>query len=514
MLSWLKGGDKVDHPLANAKKAQKIVADFPYKNPWQTLEDVNYWLSSVNETAEFKADRRYELIDMLDVATRKCQAQLTDTYVTLRDDNIVQEKRIAKTLCDFWTLLGAAYFTCATQCIDGSVPASLRAQVPALAARGLRALRHQVKWVLMRYGVVRNEVWAECGRFAALAESVDGAAKPIEMYGGSNARSSPNDEFLRLVMFWAASPSGLSPVEQDIADRLIVILTPKFRISARHEEDYDYFMDLQGAHPPLRLLRSSPVTAQTRYFNVADARLAVGAMYSDVNSSGNLPSGADLGPAAEANVVARVCKHLRLNWARDMPARVSERRKTAMALKVVHGYQGVLGVVAPANAEGLDFQSVLAHESWVADDVSAGGYGVIVPAGKGDWLRVGIVVAVRSETDVSWHLGVIRRVKADAYTQRHIGIQLISKTPIAVYLRTLSGVAQGRKRHSAILLSARPSPSGSMHIVVRRDLFSGREPIEAMYGQPETTITLEAGGVVESGHDFDWLRYKISAPDR
>ncbi|MEI8150559.1 MAG: hypothetical protein WCG92_03050 [Hyphomicrobiales bacterium] len=48
-----------------------------------------------------------------------------------------------------------------------------------------------------------------------------------------------------------------------------------------------------------------------------------------------------------------------------------------------------------------------------------------------------------------------------------------------------------------------------MHIVARRDLLTGRATIEAMYGKPPETVLLEPGGVVESGHDFDWLRYKV-----
>ncbi|HTD91850.1 MAG TPA: hypothetical protein VK663_14380, partial [Burkholderiales bacterium] len=340
-------------------------------------------------------------------------------------------------------------------------------------------------------------------------ESVDAAATQIEIYAGSKARSSSNYELLRVMMLWATSPSGLSPLEQDIAERFVVHFTPKFRFSTRRQDECDYFFDLFGSRPPLRFVSSSPISDATRYFDAGEARQAVDAMMvSLVTSTGNLPADFELGPATEPNVVARVLKHLKLNWAKEVPARASERRKTALRLHVVHGYQGVLGAVAPGNAEGLDFSNTLSHDSWVAEDASAGGYGVIVPAGKGEWLRVGVLVAVRSETESSWNLGVIRRVKGDDYRQYHIGIQLISKSAVPVQLRTLTAASAGRKRQSAILLSERPSRAGSLHIVVRRDLFSGREPIEALYGKHESGVRLDPGGVVETGDDFDWLRYK------
>jgi hypothetical protein len=68
------------------------------------------------------------------------------------------------------------------------------------------------------------------------------------------------------------------------------------------------------------------------------------------------------------------------------------------------------------------------------------------------------------------------------------------------------------KRQAAILLSAQPSPNGSLHVIARRELFSGAEPLEAMFGSPPRTVMLEAAGVLESGDDFDWLRYTLSQP--
>ena len=72
-----------------------------------------------------------------------------------------------------------------------------------------------------------------------------------------------------------------------------------------------------------------------------------------------------------------------------------------MRLHVVHGYQNVLGAIEPGIGEGLDFSDTLSYDSWVAEDVSAGGYGVIVPAGKGEWLRVGVILALRGEMDAA-----------------------------------------------------------------------------------------------------------------
>ncbi len=513
MLNWLKGGDKVDHPLANAREAKKVVDAFPTKDPLKTLEGANYWLASVNETEAFKVDHRFEVLDLLDVATRKSQEQLIGAFVTILESDPLQEKRIWKVATDFWKLLGDGYLVCVKQALDNnSVPGDFKPHLPVLAARATRALRHQMKWILMRYGAMPSGIWAEIGQCMVLAETAGAAGKMAALYTGATESSSPSYEFLRAMMLWAGSPSGLSPIEQDIAERLVVRLTPKFRFGAKSWDGCDYYFDLDGARPPLRLMPSAPLTATSRFFDVSDARPIVQAMALQANSKGPLPPEVDWGPAAEAPAVVRVLKHLLFNWAQVMPPRAHERRRTAMRLHVVLGYQNVQGAIEPGMGEGLDFSDTLSHESWVAEDVSVGGYGVIVPTSKGEGLRVGMLVALRGETESSWNPGIIRRVKGDEHRQYRIGVQLISKSAIPVYLRSLASMAQGGKRQSALLLSARPSPNGSLHVVTRRDLFGGRESLEATYGNPPATVIMDAGRVVESGYDFDWLRYKVSEP--
>jgi hypothetical protein len=521
MLNW-RERDVAVHPLADDKRAQKIVDSLPYDNPRQALEDVNHWLRSLSETPALTLARRYALIDLLDAATRRCQRSLLDHYLTLPQQSFVEEKRIWNTATEFWTLLGSAYLDCARQCGDRKeIARSFAPGVAVLAARGMRALRYEIKWTSLRYGAIRTDIWDELRCFAALAESAGEAAQPLELYADhapSDSHTSPNGEFLRLVMFWTMSPSGLSPAAQDVAERLVMHLTPKFRLLARHETASDYFFDLAGTHPPLRLMRFSPWSETTRYFDAGIARQAVQSLHALVSSSGYVPPGLDLGPAAEAGVIARALNHLLLNWAAEMRPRATARRKTELALQVLPGYANALSVVAPASDEGLDFQHTLAAESWVTEDVSDSGYGVIVPAGTGESLRAGSIVATRVVPDLAWQVAVIRRVNTYANQQRHIGVQVLSTAAAPVHLRSMSGAARGGERQWAILLNEPAASDGRLDILVRSGLLSGRELIEARFGSGGPggangdSVVLESQGVVESGHDYDWLSYRPAMP--
>ena len=505
MLAWLKR-DRVDHPLANDKAARKIVGAFSQRDPCKTLEEANPWLVSINETAGFKLQRRYELLDLIDDATRRSHERLADSYVMLPEDD-PQGRRQWKAASDFWKLLGDGYLACARQCSAAdSIPDGMRGQLPILAARGLRALRCQLKWSLLRYSALRSEFWGECGRFAMLAEAVDGAARTIDLFSGIQA--SPNDELLQLMVFWAAAPSALAPVEQDIAERLVAYLTPKLRCSASVADAYDYFFDLDGSRPPLRLVPSAPVGPATRFFDVGEARDTLRAIQSIVRGSGRLPAGLTLGAGAEDNVVVRVLRHMRTHWAKELPPRAAARQKTDERLESVQGFHNVLELIAPGAVEGPGSTSALLNDSWIAEDVSSGGCGVIVPQGKGEGLRVGMLVATRTQTATSWSIGIIRRVNELNYRQHQLGIQVLSRDALPVFLRTQTGARQGRKQECGILLSEQASPSGNLYIVMRRDLFSGREPVEATLGDVPTPLVLQAGGLLESGHDFDWLYFK------
>jgi hypothetical protein len=255
------------------------------------------------------------------------------------------------------------------------------------------------------------------------------------------------------------------------------------------------------------------MTATTRYFGVGEARQAVKAMHAMASSVGELPVGIDCGPRADVNVVLRVLNHLLVNCA-------AARRKTAVSLRAAHGYALVLAVLTQKGEEALDFSQQLLPELWMTEDLSVGGCGAIVPAGKGELLRVGTLVALRpaAEASVRLSVGVIRRVSDHGNRQHRLGIQTISNSAMPVYLRTLPGARQGRDHEIAILLREQPSANGSLYLVARRDLFSGREPVEAIFGQlgqqdnAASTAILEPAGVVESGNDFDWLRYKMPQP--
>ena len=259
-----------------------------------------------------------------------------DNYIALKSADRGHERRIRATVTKFWKLLADGYLLCLDQA-EGhkNVSGAMKPRLPIIATRGKRALRNQIKWALMRYGMVRAEIWGEIARCMSFAEVSGGADAVVDIYPGDSG--SVRHEFLRVMMFWAASPGGLAPVEQDIAERVIVLVTPKFGFSVKPSGGSEYCFDLDGQRPPLRWMPSVPPMVAPRYFDAIQERKAVQALQVTLASMGAVPSDLVLSACANTAATARVLNYLLLNRSKEMPARAAERRKTAISLHIVHG---------------------------------------------------------------------------------------------------------------------------------------------------------------------------------
>ena len=145
-----------------------------------------------------------------------------------------------------------------------------------------------------------------------------------------------------------------------------------------------------------------------------------------VEATGQVPSDLNL-VGADPEVVLEVLRHLALYWSPEPPERQHPRHPVKSRLAIAHGFDGVIGVLG--GADSLDFDNRNA-ESWIVENVSAGGFGAVVPQMKGDWLRVGALLALQPEGGSNWVLGVVRRVTKTAAQQARVGIETLSKTPL------------------------------------------------------------------------------------
>jgi hypothetical protein len=258
-------------------------------------------------------------------------------------------------------------------------------------------------------------------------------------------------------------------------------------------------------------VKASPTA---RYFGAGDALAQLRRVESVIRETGAIPSNVHLGGVYDNETVLPVLRHLTAYWADDAPARSAQRRQTATRMTVLHGMTEILGALDPANSDALDFSNTVeadnTAESWIVENVSDGGYGAIIPAAKSDWVRVGALIGVKTETARHWGIGIIRRVTRDEHQQRRVGIQSLSKIAIPVRVGKSGGMfASGPADPTdpALLLSATPNGLGEVGVVLRAGIYNSRDSLDMIVNSKP--YLLMPSRLAEGGEDFDWAMFKV-----
>ena len=501
----LFGGGKVDHPMADAKQAQALVAELP-ADASKALVEISELLESITRTDNFKLDRRYENVDLLDGAAKSHQRKLAQDYLGMSRQQKYHENRLWTGVFGFWKHLGDAYI----QCVHGHEAnlggaANIRKNIPVVLARAIRTLTLQLKWVLLRYGLPEPRIWTDLARLYKLAEQKSYATSAIAIYPGAHGSGTVQREFLKALMLSASSTDGLPPVKQEIAERAVAHFAESFRLSTS-PDGCSHCFDLAAAKPPARMFKGAAPAESLRYFGAGDALDALVRLTAQIKERGVIPPDVNLGGNYERDVVLSVLKHLAMQWSDKPPVRSSERRQIAGRVTVVPGMADIIGVLDPATSDGLDFsqeQAAPSAESWIVVNVSEGGFGAIIPAQKSDWIKVGTLVGVQNEvSNKHWGVGLIRRISRDEHQQRQVGIQLLTKAAIPIKV-----AKSGSDFQPAILLSAAPDKQGEVGVVLREGLFNGRDSLEMTV--KDKGYLLMPSSMVEDGEDFDWAKFKV-----
>ncbi len=507
-LKWL-GGSKVDHPMANPVQARQIVGELPAKDAAKALEVITEWLESLNRTDGFKVDRRYENVDLLDGAAARHQRELTQEYLSTPRVQKFLENRLWNAEFGFCKELGDAYVRCIKECVGGFDGSSAVQRVlPALVARALRSLALQLKWILLRYGLVEKRIWAHLALLYRLAEEKGITDQAIAVYPGPHGNSNVKREFLKALMLPASSLDGLPPVKQQIAERAVAHFVESFALSAQ-PDGCTHSFDLAAPRSPARLIQGvAPATLV--FFGAGEALARIDRLAEQIAAKDGVPQDFSLGGSYHKKDVIGVLRHLARYWSDKAPARGSERRPTAARLTVVPGVDQVFGALEPSTRNSPDLSQNQTAESWIVENVSDSGCGAIVPPQKIDWVRVGALIGMKGETSNYVGIGLIRRITRDAHQQRRVGIQVLTKTAIPVRIskaNTMSSLNFDLREEPAILLSVKPDARGEVDMLLREGIFNGRDSLEMTLQNRNYQLVLSR--IIETGEDFYWARFKV-----
>lgn len=504
-MALFGGHDKTDHPLADPKEAKRLLGALHNADPHQALTEINDWIESVMAADGFKHDERASLIMQLDETGQNPARKLTREYLGNSRLPKQVESQLWSANHDFWKQLAQAYMRSIDASIDNEKGSdALKNMLPLLGVRATRALGGQLKWLQMRYGPVHGDLWFSAGRTYRHLKSRRLHQKMVQVYPGVPGESSVEQEFQKVMMFAASSPDSLVPVEIELAERIIAYFLPHFSLTDVPQPDTTYWMDLDEADPPLRLAQPPELTDTLVFFSAGTAIQGVENMSKNIASRQVIPSDLKLGMEFEPEQVVEVLDHLAMYWAKTPPIRRHERHRVKARLSVVHGYAGLAACLSwDGSTTDLAIHGENTVESWVVQNVSAGGFGATTPTVTGDWLRIGSLVGMQPSGGENWLVGIVRRLSRDAEEQGNVGIQTIAKSAKSVELRA---GGSGSSLGLGILLTDPSDKPGEARILLEVDRFDARRSVEMVQGGAGQLLTPVE--LIEQGADYELARYR------
>lgn len=501
-----KPDGKPEHPLTESGKVRELIAKLPANDSVQAMGEIASWLELLNTAEGVKLTSRFEDLDLLDGASRERERKIFTDYLSTPRQKKTHEHHLWTSAYNFWRLLGEGYHLC-LQLVDGEPAGASTSQatMALYAGRALRCLRQQLRWNLMRYELPEARVWTTIAQIFQVAEHRGFLDESIAVYPGSSGTSTVKQEFVKGAMLAASSMDSLQPAAQDLAVRMVSYFSGLFVVS-KDLEGCTHWVDLAAPKAPVRILRNPPNVPTVRYIGAGPALRELEQLRAHLSYTRTVPEGLSLGAQEDHEVVLVLLKHLELDWAGKTQARRHERKTVAARVTVVPGLAEIVRALEFATNDSLDFTHQQSAESWIVQDVSAGGYGAVIPAVAGDWVEVGSVIGVEGESFRQWRIGLIRRVTRNEQQQQRVGVQLLTDAATLVSLRP-AGTPATAKAAQGVLLSPNIERDKEAEILTPRGLCAKRDGIEISLGK--TTHMLVPLDLAEHNGDYDRMKFRV-----
>jgi hypothetical protein len=445
---------KPDHPLADPKEARRIVAAIAAHEPAAALGEAAGWLESLAGIDGFPLALRLERANEIAAASLPQARRQARDFLAGTHRTRLQEQQAWQRNQNYWTQLAHVLDRCLEEAdADAKAAETLRPRLGALLAGLLIAHAGCQRWVQLRYGPIDGSLWTRLGDLYLRAVKEKLAEREVQPFGPGEGATTPAAEYLKTLVFQAASMDNLLPLEIGLAERFIAHFLPYFVFGAEVRPESVYWVDAGKPLPPTRLAKVPDVSPGLRFFGPGQALAAVRQMHERIAASGALPAEVNLGGQYAAAVVLPVLDHLAMCWSPKPPTRNFSRHRIKSRVGIVGGLTAIRQYL-DGGPGGFD-----EVESWLVEDVSQGGMGIRLPLQRNDWVRVGVLVGMQPEGGDNWLVGVVRRFLRETEVQGVVGIETLSKAPRAV-------TAAGGGFETALVLLDPPQDDSSIRVLL------------------------------------------------
>lgn len=495
---------KSDHPLANPREMRRVISELPKDNAFKALDEISGWLESLESVENFPGNALYEVLEQFEEVATPHLKRLSREYFGAARLSKSEENRLWAIHYDFWRRMGAAYERCLSAVGEKSRPGELpKTVLPTLCVRLVVACARALKWEQFHYGPATDSCWQSMGRALVVAEEAGVAGKAVALPGRSGMTSAVQ-EYEKVMVFQAASLDSLSPIGIELAEHVIAHFLSGFVFSAEVHIDSVYWVDLKLAQPPQRMARMPARAAPTqRFLKPGAAHAAMAAVLETLERGGDMPADINLGGQYPVRLLVTVFRHLSNYLSPMPPQRLHDRHRVTHRMSVLNGLVNAFVVFSE---EFGGRPTGLPTETWIAENVSRGGFGALLGSVPGDWLKVGALLAMQPEGGDNWLLGVIRRYHRFSEKDGRVGIQALATkaAAIEVRVRKVSGYAAAAGTPALILLDG--NEPDEFRVILPPMTFDQRESLE--YARDGQRYLLTPIALSEQTADYELARYR------
>lgn len=162
--------------------------------------------------------------------------------------------------------------------------------------------------------------------------------------------------------------------------------------------------------------------------------------------------------------------------------------------------------IGTVSVVGRNLRNETATSYWKVLNDSANGLSLHKKNITGVHLKVGEVVAVRSQLHPVWNIGVVRWLRNAPADQIELGLQMLSPRPQPVWVRSAAGKI--RTNQPALLFPPNPALQRAQQLLVPRGIYIPDLPVELI---DATTRNILPGTVLENTFHFDLFEFDESS---
>lgn len=556
MLKFLTAiGRKPIPPLTDLHSITRWMEELPMGDAATTIEAVVAQIKEYCKQGLPTTKDRLAVLTVLDQGAQEALESLRDQYLQNPRMSRMMESRLWNAVQVYYQEILRAYHGHLMEYIGNPSGSRIGPSIPLLTARAVNYFALDAKWSYYRYISPNPKLWKRLHNLYHFAEYEEFERQPLKLYA-DGPDTSIADLYLQALMLETIHTGSLTPKQMYLIERWMPVLVKGLQIErVFNPAQHAFYLDLNENRGARRARRVTP-KENLRYWDTSRMKEKLDQFRKQL-TAGALPAKLGLTEDCKLPICLDLLERLAEAWSPSGGKRVQrafDRKRVMKSIEVVRGLNDIghnvrtdqvraPKPVSAAEADDISYAEMvdvhlygfvttrtqqkgqaqpeemapaIAHERWVMENESDGGYGAQISEQTDDWVRLGKLVGLRPEKKGHWNVGVIRRMRRIGPTQQYVGIEVISERPKVLTLRpeknearplTIDGIDPVGFVAPITALYLKPETdgqgAGKMDSLILQSAEYAKER-ELWFGAKGITYHIRLKQVVERGDD--WLR--------